>query len=141
MQCRPDPGHEFCLDPANNIPTGVLQQLCGPGAVYPFGGAYPAILNSGFVASYAAIGGQSSPGEIMKCYSPSQLPVLNKLAQEFVVCDNWQASMPGPTWPNRFFAHAASSGGLDHSPSPADIAKWDTTQTVSASRTAQSLIG
>jgi phospholipase C len=24
--------------------------------------------------------------------------------------------MPGPTWPNRFFLHAGSSGGLDHSP-------------------------
>jgi phospholipase C len=125
-----DPGHEFCLDAANNIPTGVLQQLCGSGAVYPFGGAYPTILNSGFVASYAAVCAanqvQSDPGEIMKCYSPDQLPVLNQLAQEFVVCDNWHASMPGPTWPNRFFVHAASSGGLDHSPSTGDMLKWET---------------
>jgi len=121
-----DPSHEFCLDPANNIPAGVLQQLCGSGAVYPFGGAYPAILNSGYVSSYAASGGQANPGEIMKCYGPSQLPVLNALAQEFVVCDNWHASMPGPTWPNRFFAHAASSGGLDHSPSTKEIGEWDT---------------
>jgi phospholipase C len=111
-----DPGHEF---------PDVVVQLCGPGAVYPFGSAYPTVLNSGFVASYVASGGQKSPGEIMKCYGPSQLPVLNKLAQEFVVCDNWHASLPGPTWPNRFFAHAASSGGLDHSPSTLDIAKWD----------------
>jgi phospholipase C len=124
-----DPCHEFCRDlsnPFNKIPTGVLQQLCGAGAVYPFGGAYPPVLNTGFVASYAASGGQGDPGEIMKCYNPDRLPVLNQLAQEFVVCDNWYASMPGPTWPNRFFAHAASSGGLDHSPSGADIAKWDT---------------
>jgi len=34
--------------------------------------------------------------------------------------------MPGPTWPNRFFVHAASSGGLDHSPSTAEIVKWET---------------
>ncbi|MFN2567984.1 MAG: alkaline phosphatase family protein, partial [Candidatus Dormibacteria bacterium] len=32
------------------------------------------------------------------------------------VCDRWFASIPGPTWPNRFFWHAASSGGLDDSP-------------------------
>lgn len=121
-----DPSHEFCRDLANGIPTGVLQQLCGPAAVYPFGGAYPAILNSGYVASYAASGGQNSPGEIMKCYSPNQLPVLNALAREFVVCDNWHCSLPGPTWPNRFFVHAASSGGLDHSPTTLDIAEWDT---------------
>jgi phospholipase C len=120
-----DPSHEFCRDPANHIPAGVLQQLCGADAVYPFGGTYPTILNNGFVASYAVSGGQSNPGEVMKCYSPSELPVLNALAQEFVVCDNWQASMPGPTWPNRFFAHAASSGGLDHSPSTAEIGEWE----------------
>jgi phospholipase C len=119
-----DPSHEFCRDVANGIPTGVLQQLCGPDAVYSFGGAYPPILNSGYVASYAASGGQD-PGEVMKCYSPSQLPVLSALAQEFVVCDNWHASLPGPTWPNRFFVHAASSGGLDHSPEQSDIVLWD----------------
>jgi phospholipase C len=112
-----DPGHEF-LD--------VLEQLCGPGQVTQFGGAYPGITNSGFVASYAANGGQSNPGEIMKCYSPSQLPVLNALAREFAVCDNWFASMPGPTCPNRFFFHAASAGGLDHSPKQSEIVKWET---------------
>jgi Phosphoesterase family len=31
--------------------------------------------------------------------------------------------MPGPTWPNRFFIHAASSGGLDDGPSPVKQAK------------------
>jgi phospholipase C len=110
-----DPAHEFCRDVANGVPAGVLQQLCGPDGAYPFGGTYPAILNSGYVASYAASGGETSPGEVMKCYSPSQ----------FAVCDNWHASLPGPTWPNRFFVHAGSSGGLDHSPSTGDIALWD----------------
>jgi phospholipase C len=79
------------------------------------------------VDSYASTGnGKYNPSEIMKCYSASQLPVLNTLAKEFVICDNWYSSIPGPTWPNRFFAHAASSGGLDHSPSPADTIAWET---------------
>ncbi|MFL5657881.1 MAG: alkaline phosphatase family protein [Ktedonobacteraceae bacterium] len=112
-----DPGHEF---------ENVTVQLCGPGVTYPSGGAYPNVVNSGFVASYVVTGGQSNPAEIMKCYQPSQLPVLNALAQEFVVCDNWYASLPGPTWPNRFFAHAASSGGLDHSPTWDETLKWET---------------
>ena len=30
------------------------------------------------------------------------IPVLQSLAREFVVCDHWFASIPGPTWPNRF---------------------------------------
>ena len=112
-----DPGHEF---------SDVLHQLCGPAAIYPQGGAYPLVDCSGFVASYAASGGQASPGEIMKCYAPSQVKVLNALAAEFVICDHWHASIPGPTWPNRMFAHAASSGGLDHSPSVTEIAQWET---------------
>ena len=112
-----DPGHEF-----NNV----LQQLCGPGVNYPPGGPYPPINNSGFVASYAASGGSAAPGEIMKCFAPAQLPVLVALAEEFAVCDNWHASMPGPTWPNRMFVHAASSGGLDHSPSTQEIVEWET---------------
>ena len=62
----------------------------------------------------------------MKCYSPDQLPVLSTLAEEFAICDHWHASMPGPTWPNRMFVHAASSGGLDHSPTAAEIALWET---------------
>jgi len=112
-----DPGHEF---------TNVLEQLCGPGASYPRGGAYPAIDKSGFVASYAASGGSAAPGEILKCFAPEQLPVLMALAEEFAICDNWHASMPGPTWPNRMFIHAGSSGGLDHSPTSQEIVEWET---------------
>ncbi len=112
-----DPGHEF---------TDVVVQLGGTHATYPSGGSYPAIDNSGFVTDYAAVGGQSNPAEIMKCYATSrQLPVLYALATEFAVCDSWFSSVPGPTWPNRFFAHAASSGGLDHSPSSAQIVEWE----------------
>jgi phospholipase C len=115
-----DPGHEF---------PDVLCQLCGPNATYPRGGSYPPIDDSGFMASYAEACAKANqtrdPGEIMKCYAPDQLPVLNALAREFAVCDGWHASLPGPTWPNRMFAHAASSNGLDHSPTTAEIAIWE----------------
>jgi phospholipase C len=104
-----DPGHEF---------ANVLMQLCGTHASYPDPGTkkYPAIDNSGFIGSYRA-SGSPNPAKIMKCFSPDQVPVLTALAREFAVCDHWFASMPGPTWPNRFFVHAASSGALDDSPS------------------------
>jgi phospholipase C len=115
-----DPGHEF---------PDVLCQLSGPDAKYSPGGHYPPCDNSGFVASYAAAcskaNQQRDPAEIMNCYSPDQLPVLNALAREFAICDHWHASMPGPTWPNRMFVHAASSAGLDHSPTTAEIALWE----------------
>ncbi|WOD14177.1 alkaline phosphatase family protein [Paraburkholderia kirstenboschensis] len=54
-------------------------------------------------------------------FTRDQLPVLDFLASQFGVCDNWFASMPGLTWPNRFFAVAGTSSGLDHSPSDAQV--------------------
>jgi phospholipase C len=102
-----DPGHEF---------EDVKEQLCG------VKGNYPASNNSGFVTNYSETHHFDNPAEIMKCYAPGQLPVLTTLAKEFAVCDHWYSAMPGPTWPNRFFVHAASSGGLDHSPSTLDVA-------------------
>ena len=111
-----DPGHEF---------PNVLDQLCGPGI--PYLAPYPAINRSGFVDSYNQSGGGAQPGEVMKCFDTQrQLPVLFALAQEYAICDHWFSSMPGPTWPNRMFVHAASSGGLDHSPSTSDILLWET---------------
>ena len=114
------------VDPPHEFPD-VLVQLCGAGSRYVPGSPYPPILHNGFVESYAAAGGAAAadPGRIMRCFAPNQLPVLNALAREFAVCDNWYASMPGPTWPNRFFAHAASSNGLDHSPTTAEIVLWE----------------
>jgi phospholipase C len=111
-----DPGHEF---------EDVLAQLCGPAAKYENGGKYPPVNNTGYVAAASHAAKHASPGEVMKCYTPDQLPVLTALAKEFVVCDNWFASLPGPTWPNRMFAHAGSSGGLDHSPSSEEIVEWE----------------
>ena len=55
-------------------------------------------------------------GAAWQGFAPTQVPVVSQLAQEFVLFDNWFASVPGPTWPNRFFVHAASSGGLATSP-------------------------
>ena len=108
-----DPGHGF---------TDVVEQLGGPGAAYVAGQPYPARVNSGFAANAAASLAASgmndvSPGEVLASFSPEQLPVINALAREFVVCDHWFSSIPGPTWPNRLFVHAATSGGLDDSPS------------------------
>jgi phospholipase C len=112
-----DPYHEF---------TDVLEQLCGAGATYPSGGPYPPINNTGFVSNFAEDAKAPSPGDVMQCFPPPALPVLTALAKEFAVCDCWFSSMPGPTWPNRFFALGASSAGLDHSPSTFETAIWQT---------------
>lgn len=58
---------------------------------------------------------------VLSYFKPQQIPVLATLAQEFAVITNWHSSLPGPTWPNRFFVHAATSGGLNYSPSDEQI--------------------
>lgn len=49
--------------------------------------------------------------EVMAYYDVGSLPVLHRLGQAFAVCDRWFSSMPGPTWPNRFFVHSGTSLG------------------------------
>jgi phospholipase C len=49
---------------------------------------------------------------IMQCFDPGRIPAITTLAREFVLCDHWHASVPGPTWLNRFYAHAATSDGI-----------------------------
>jgi phospholipase C len=74
---------------------------------------------TGFAATYEDH--DDAVADAFSAFTPDQLPVLNFLAREFGVCDNWYASMPGPTWPNRFFSVAGTSSGLDHSPSDAQV--------------------
>jgi phospholipase C len=120
-----DPGHEF---------YDVFEQLAGPGVSFNPNQQYaPAILNSGFASNYATTKSEGSPpaaadiGKIMYCFdTPNQLPVILQLATEFAICDQWFSSLPGPTWPNRFFVHGASSVGLDHSPTDTELAEWNT---------------
>ena len=53
----------------------------------------------------------TQPSQIMGMYSPAALPVLSCLAKGYAVCDQWFASVPTQTVPNRAFAGAATSQG------------------------------
>lgn len=67
---------------------------------------------NGFVLSYEGKTHNSSNAHrIMKCFKPEKVPVLTQLARQFAVCDRWFSSVPGPTFPNRAFAHGATSIG------------------------------
>jgi phospholipase C len=123
-----DPGHEF---------ADVVEQLAGEGQTHtPWTPYNQPLTNCGFVANYATTtseitsGNPSLPtsseyGDIMQCFdTPTQLPVIYQLATTFAICDHWHASIPGPTWPNRFFVHGASSAGWADSPGTTQIGKW-----------------
>ncbi|MCC6521370.1 MAG: alkaline phosphatase family protein [Polyangiaceae bacterium] len=64
--------------------------------------------NDGFVRTNV---GQTRT-DTMAYHVRSQLPLLYALADQYTVCDRWFSSVMGPTWPNRYYLHAATSGGL-----------------------------
>lgn len=70
--------------------------------------------NSGFIRDYVTANPNCTDAEkqqIMGYYQDGFLPILHTLAKSFVVCDQWFSSLPGPTWPNRFFVHSGTSMG------------------------------
>lgn len=96
----------------NHDLVDVLKQL-GDKSTSPMGG---------FVDSFLDVAGVSedNAGQIeqVMAYFPlgntpsgDTLPALHALARNFRVCDHWFSSMPGPTWPNRFFVHSGTCLG------------------------------
>ena len=119
-----DPPHEFC---------DVQKQLYGPDSgsdstsencssppIFP--APMIGFLYCGNAAADAP--GSNAVGQgfrVMQCFAPGQAPFITSLAQEFALFNFWYSSLPGPTWPNRFFVHAATSGGLTDSPDTEQI--------------------
>src|SRR5262249_46448539 len=99
INAGPDPGHDI---------GDVREQIYGaPGADFPSIGD-----NDGFVVNYARrTEGPDDADAIVQCFAPDQVPALSTLARQFALCDGWFSSLPGPTWPNRAFVHAATSAG------------------------------
>jgi phospholipase C len=115
---EPDPGEEF-----DHISLQVYGQTPAPNPLPPV-----APMN-GFVSDYAAViadynkkhklnKSKTNPATIMGCYTPDQVPVTSALANNYAICDYWFASVPSQTWPNRSFAHAATSSGRVNNNNP-----------------------
>jgi len=100
-----DPSHDF---------EDVMEQMFGTQS--PPAGQLPDM--SGFVTNYERFtNDRVKASAIMHCFDPVNLPVLATLASSYAVCDRWFSSVPGPTLPNRAYAHAGTSRGrLDLSP-------------------------
>ena len=50
--------------------------------------------------------------DVMRVFTPEEIPVVTGLAKEYAIMDRFYAAMPGPTRPNRMFALSAESAGL-----------------------------
>ncbi|HEV2268665.1 MAG TPA: alkaline phosphatase family protein [Steroidobacteraceae bacterium] len=102
IACTPDP------DPGELF-VDMNEQICG---YADRTGRLPTM--SGFVLNYGnqpPNAGWRDPGAVMHYFTPEQVPALTTLARAFGVCDDWHASVPCQTWPNRFFAHTGTSLG------------------------------
>lgn len=106
----PDPLHEYAqlpvaapavaVDPAHDL-DDVLRQINGGNC-------------KGFVqdlAQHKPKAPHDERDQIMAYFKRGNLPVLHTLAEQFLICDHWFSSVPGPTWPNRFFVHSGTSLG------------------------------
>ena len=99
----PDPMHEH---------INVLRQLDSEyGFVVDYIQAYPHI-------------DLEKKAEVMGIYPRGLLPVLHTLAENFAICDHWYSSLPGPTWPNRFFVHSGTANGHVKMPSGVFDKNW-----------------
>jgi phospholipase C len=83
----------------------------------------PVATNQGFVTDYSytlgweakenwSIVAGSGADDIMGMFTPDLLPVLSGLARGYAVCDQWFASVPTETLPNRAFVNAGTSQGF-----------------------------
>src|ERR1700732_3104736 len=108
----------FNLDTAGNrvfqVPTDEQQVPLDPKHESRFVLEQIANGNSGFITDFE----KNVPGNtavdrqfVMGYYLLDRLPALHELARDFTVCDRWFSSLPGPTWPNRFFALSGTSSG------------------------------
>lgn len=89
----PDPGHDL---------INVLGQIADGGPC------------NGFVMDYHHMYPNATASQlqdIMGYYEEGFLPALHTLARTYAICDHWFSSLPGPTWPNRFFVHSGTSLG------------------------------
>ena len=99
-QLDPDPGHHFedvHLQIFGDVPGGPMMQ--------------------GFIKSYyQKQQNVEHSRQIMYAFPPEKLPILTTLARKYAVFNAWFSSLPGPTIPNRAFAHFGTSfGKVDNS--------------------------
>lgn len=101
------PGHSL-----NATNYQLVNDKAGPSAGHPS-------VNNGFVRNYrdelihdhVPNPDAATIQVVMQSFSAANLPSINALADAFCLCDSWFSEVPGPTQPNRFYMHAATSAG------------------------------
>nr|KAJ3413674.1 hypothetical protein HK105_002012 [Polyrhizophydium stewartii] len=98
------------FDPSHQV-DHVTQQIYGTGVINA-AGKTPTMAGFGQDGFQFSGNSQNAVTQVMGAFGPDTLPVTYALAQEFSIIQDWFASVPGPTYPNRHFAHCATAVGL-----------------------------
>ncbi|KAJ7294442.1 hypothetical protein O6H91_Y256900 [Diphasiastrum complanatum] len=93
----PDPGHSF---------EAIREQVFGSNDT----SRDPPPMNGFAQQAESMEAGMSK--RVMSAFRPEVLPAYTALAMEFAICDQWFASVPSSTQPNRLYVHSATSHGL-----------------------------
>jgi phospholipase C len=95
-----------------------------PGEKYPYQGCGENIPGHGWHAArvqrdqgFLAKGSGNDPFAL-GYYRAADMPFTEQLVRRFTTSDRWFASLLGPTFPNRQYLYAASSGGQKNDPGP-----------------------
>eukprot|EP01006_Ploeotia_vitrea_P014808 TRINITY_DN40578_c0_g1_i1.p1 TRINITY_DN40578_c0_g1~~TRINITY_DN40578_c0_g1_i1.p1 ORF type:complete len:498 (-),score=70.53 TRINITY_DN40578_c0_g1_i1:1133-2593(-) len=99
------------FDPGHSVPDTTEEIFgCAGGKC---NGPDPAPMN-GFVQHHHK---EKQPWAVMDGFSPERVPIISTLAMEGALFDNFFASVPGPTQPNRAYLHSGTSHGMsDNNP-------------------------
>jgi phospholipase C len=104
-------GSETNPDP-NGTPVPIFNLLDFTPADPPHGwGACHAQFNNGANDGFVTEHAGPSQNDVMGYHVRSQIPIIYALADAGAICDRYFCSVLGPTWPNRFYLHGASSNG------------------------------
>jgi phospholipase C len=106
---------------ASGIPSGYSQPDGKGGTVKPFEFTSPSTPDIGH--SWSAVHSEWNAGKMdgfyttdgidcMGYYTAAELPYYYSLFDDFTLCANYFCSLLGPTWPNRFYLAAGTSGGI-----------------------------
>jgi phospholipase C len=105
----PDPNEEFKY--MNRQLFGLEINKTTEGWLPKIEGSKPDM--QGFLADYvtAKCCSKKIAPQIMETYTSVDLSVMSDVARQYAVSDNYHASTPTQTWPNRAFMHAGTSQG------------------------------
>jgi len=97
-----------------------LDKMCDPDPPHGWDELH-ASWNNGACDGFVKQHQMQHPGAIdpMQYLTRSDVPVTWALADQYATADRWFCAVMGPTWPNRFYWHSGSSGGLKSNQLPA----------------------